>query len=132
MVRKKKQSAEELHNQQFGQQHQWASSLHELYPGVSAVTINIEFRRDEPLPGTPEPKMMRFTSEQKAFFRMACPSEECVRGGFDFSKGVEHAIHNPGHASTGRVICDGWQDEEQINKHRCMLAASYKVSVEHS
>jgi hypothetical protein len=129
MARKKKQSVYELHNQQYYQQQQWASTLCERYPGVASVKINIELK-DPDWHDDPKAKELNFRADQKAFFHMQCPYRECVRGGFDFSEGVKEAINSPGNEAAGRILCNGWQDEERINKHRCMLEASYKVTVE--
>lgn len=131
MTKKKKQSVYQLDTQQYLREHGWAKPLKERYPQVSSIKIDVHFKDADVWPGDPDPKVLNFAPEQKAFFLMRCPYRECVRGGFDFSSGVQEAINSPSFSSEGRVTCDGWQDEQRINRHRCSLAASYKVSVEH-
>lgn len=48
-------------------------------------------------------------------FLIPCPMCECVNGGFDI-KGVDSM--EQGQSKT--FICQGWQDRERINKHRCL------------
>jgi hypothetical protein len=129
MARKKKQTVYDLHNQQYWRMHDWARPMSESYPEIASVKIELTFK-DPDWHGDPAPRTLNFGPHQKSYFHMQCPYRECVRGGFDFSQGVKEAINNPSNEAIGRVLCDGWQDQERINKHHCMLAVSYRVTVE--
>ena len=130
MVRKKKQSVYQLQTQQRCRERDWARTLKEEHSGVSSIAIDLNFEDIDVWPGNPAPKTLTFKPEQKAHFHMPCPYRECVWGGFNFSEGVREAIKSPSNEATGRVLCQGWQDEERINKHRCLLVANYKVTVQ--
>ncbi len=129
MPQNKKLSVYELHNQQYWRMQGLARPMTECYPEIASVKIELTFK-DPDCYGDPAPKTLTFGPQQNAYFYMQCPYRECVQGGFDFSQGVKEAINKQSNEAIGRILCDGWQDQERINKHRCMLSVSYRVTVE--
>jgi len=128
---KKKKSVYEQGNQRFWQDRQWSSTLAERYPAVASIRINVQFSTDSLIHGTPQPKELNFRPDEKAYFHLQCPwKNQCVHGGFDFSEGVQQALKSSTNAAEGRLLCEGWEDQERIGRHRCMLEALYRVTVQ--
>jgi hypothetical protein len=128
--RKKKPTVYQQHALFYWQQQQWTAPMSESYPDVASITIDVKLTDPDGWAGNPAPTQLTFTPDQKAFFQMQCPYRECVRGGFDFSKGVSQAVADPAGRSAGYELCNGWQDEERIGKHSCMLRADYNITVQ--
>jgi hypothetical protein len=129
MTKRKKQSIYELQDKQYWQTYEWARLLSEQYPHVAAVKIDITFK-DLDWATNPAPRSLVYRPQQKAHFRMKCPYRECVWGGFDFSSYVEEAIRSSSNEAAGQILCNGWQDQERINKHQCMLESAFTVTIE--
>lgn len=54
-----------------------------------------------------------------------CPMRECLQGGFDLrSLRAESGLKI---GSSGVLMCQGWQDKERINKHRCLYELHWEV-----
>lgn len=54
-----------------------------------------------------------------------CPMRECVEGGFDL-----RAQYNRSELDvecSGASVCQGWQDKERINKHRCLCKLQWEM-----
>ena len=101
--------------------------IHELYPGIESIRMHLEFS-DMDMQGNPEPADFTYEPNSKAHFERPCPYRECINGGFDLSQGISHAVRS-NQEITGELTCQGWQDSERINKHRCLLKCEYRISV---
>lgn len=127
--KKKKQNVYERATHFYWQQHQDSPLMKERHPNVRVIEISVDYKDPDGWAGDPKSEVHTFGPEQKAFFQTRCPYRECVNGGFNYAEGVRLALESPSNEASGRVSCDGWQDQERINRHRCMLGASFKVSV---
>lgn len=98
------------------------------FPGVDSIQITVTFK--EPDWGTdPDYKKLEYSRSSKASFKLPCPHVECVRGGFNFSNVIRDMVDKEKEGAQGTFSCQGWQDRERINKHRCLLQASYHVKI---
>jgi hypothetical protein len=127
---KKKLDIYERQNQMRHQEYWRSPPLKEKYPKVKDLTVEISFK-DYDGGSNPEPKQENYSQESKAFFKIACPHRECVSGGFDFSSAINELVTSRLDKLDGTITCQGWQDKERINKHRCFLELHYKISVKY-
>jgi hypothetical protein len=101
--------------------------LKEKYPQVGDITIDTSYK-DYDMKDGPEPQQIKFAQESKAFFRIECPYRECISGGFDLSAAIDELISSHMDKLDGTITCQGWQDKERVNKHRCFLKLNYAIS----
>jgi len=108
-----------------------APLLKEKYPQLEELTIHMSFENPD-WGGDPSDQDLSFHKKSKAFFDVKCPRVECINGGFNLSDAVSELIENKNIEATGNLICQGWQDREHINKHRCLLKMSFALKAEYN
>ena len=54
-----------------------------------------------------------------------CPMRECVGGGFDLRSQFNTSELDIGCSDSS--VCQGWQDKERINKHRCLCELHWEM-----
>ena len=129
--RRKRLGAVEQHRQMRYLRESQAQLIREIYPDVERIVIDLSFRDfDEKC--NPSPSQLIFTPKSKAFFEIECPFWECILGGFDFSSDIRRCIESKSNSISGQATCQGWQDQERINKHRCLLRANFTISVNYA
>lgn len=129
--RRKRSDILEQHSQSRYFRESKTHLIREVYPNVERIVINLSFQDfDEKC--NPSPKQLVFTPESKAFFEIECPFWECVLGGFAFSLHVRQCIESKTNSISGESKCSGWQDQERINKNRCLLKANFTISVSYA
>jgi len=117
-------------NQQRHSHWQKSPAIRNVFPGVEAVRINLTFDDLEKI-GNPQPKQLTFGPEQKAFFHIACPFRECVRGGFDLGPEVLDVVRAQATLARGEQVCQGWENPERFGEHRCWLRARYEIQIKY-
>ncbi len=128
MARKKRPDAAEAHELRRYERESYAQTIAAEYPGVRSIRIAVRFK-DADGQCDPEPQTRTYSPGMKAFFEIRCPFRECVLGGFDFGGAVAVAVRQRQSKASGEAACSGWQDRERINKHACMLKASYEIDI---
>ena len=126
-MRKKKPDIHDQRKQRHWQAYSQAPLIKEKFPVLSSLSIDMTF--EEPDWGNnPSSRSQGFGPESKAFFDIACPYVECVSDGFRLSGAVSSLVDSGATESSGTISCQGWQDRERINKHRCLLKMNYKIT----
>lgn len=105
-----------------------APYLESEHPGVEEIAVYLEFTDPDGM-GHPKSKDQTFSSGSRANFAYPCPFRECIGGGFNLRKIVSDTVARHLQEASGRVVCQGWQDRERINKHHCLLECNYRISV---
>lgn len=126
MMGGKKQDIYDLQKQRRWEARDRASSIREAFPKLNSLTISMTFKNPD-WGGDPAPQEHNFSQESKASFDFECPHLECVSGGFNISGAVLELVNNNGKETSGETTCQGWQDKERINKHRCMVKMQFKI-----
>jgi len=86
------------------------------YPNVEEILIESTFHdMDRGTTFTRDPR--RFRPEGHAFFDLACPYRECVRGGFLLNSIVRELVSARKTEGFGELHCEGWQDPERVGQH---------------
>lgn len=103
-----------------------AKTVKEIFPDITKINVNIEFVDPDDCSKTFK-KDQSWGADSKAIFEVSCPYRECVDGGYDF-KSVISSLYESGESEyNGELVCQGWQDQERIGKHRCLLTAKYTL-----
>ncbi|MCK4913426.1 MAG: hypothetical protein KAS69_02370 [Planctomycetes bacterium] len=116
----------EQQKQRYWDGYRRAPLLKEKYPKVTNISVEMSFK-DNDERSNPKPQQVEFSQESKAFFKIECPCHECVSGGFDFSSAINELVTSHLDKLDGTITCQGWQDKERINKHRCFLKLNYTI-----
>ena len=125
-MRKKQYDPYERQRQRHYDAFSSAPKLKEQYPQLDELTIQLSFK--EPDWGDdPADKEVTFGAESKALFEIECPHVECMDGGFNLASAVSDLVEKGLTESKGSIICQGWQDLERINKHRCLLRMNFVI-----
>ncbi|MFH1063380.1 MAG: hypothetical protein V1747_10945 [Candidatus Omnitrophota bacterium] len=104
-----------------------APSISVAYPNTKSIEISIQFT--DPDDKNQFTKNMTYKPDSKAYFQYDCPYRECINGGYDFKNLIEKAIQAPDRQAQEELACQGWQDRERINTHRCLLEALVTVKI---
>jgi len=129
---RKRRRLREVHERRWWERYSRAEPIKDMYPKIKELTIRLRF--PDPDPVDPDParrlseKVRNFGPHDTAFFEFKCPLIECVDGGFNLTDSVSQLIEKKQPESSGERICQGWQDEERINKHRCLCKLNFTIS----
>lgn len=124
---KKKYDIYEQQKQRYWLAYTQAPLIKDRFPKIVSISIDMTFQ--EPDWGeNPNPTKQTYGPDSKAFFNIECPHYECVSGGFDLTVAVSKLMESGATESSGTIICQGWQDRERINKHRCLLKMGFKIT----
>jgi hypothetical protein len=126
-MRKKKPDIYEQQKQRRWEAYSQAPLIKDRFPILASLSMHMTFEEPD-WGGNPSPKQETFGPKSKAFFEIECPYYECISGGFNLSSAVIKLVNTRGTESSGTIICQGWQDRERINKHRCLLKMKYKIT----
>jgi len=125
---KRKPDPYELQRQRRADCYRTSAPIAERFPSVQSLMITATFK--EPDWGQdPPPRVLDYNDGSKAHFEIECPHRECLDGGFDLSSLVNDMIQKHQSKAVGKVVCQGWQDRERMNKHRCFSELSYSIEV---
>ena len=125
---KRKPDIYEREKQMRWEEYRRSPLLKERYPQVSSIAVEMDFKNPD-WGGDPDSKKESYSQESKAFFKIDCPHVECISGGFDLSNAISTLISSKSDRAEGSIVCQGWQDKERINKHRCLLELKYTIIV---
>ena len=89
---------------------------------VKSIKIKASFKDPEAINRCVEKEVILHVGDDHF---IKCPMRECIEGGFD----LRSQLAEPGLkiGRSGVAVCQGWQDKERINKHRCLNELHWKV-----
>ena len=126
-MRRKKTNIYDEQKQRYWLAYTQAFLLKDIFPLLAKLVIVMNFK--EPDWGRdPQPRHKNYTPDSRAFFEIECPHVECISGGFDLTSAVSNLVDSGEAESSGTIRCQGWQDQERINQHRCLLKMEYKIT----
>ncbi|MBI5739401.1 MAG: hypothetical protein HZA16_01660 [Nitrospirae bacterium] len=73
------------------------------FPDVTSVVISIMYKQRG---AKSLLRILNFSSDSYAFFKVSCLSNDCVNGGFDLTRIITSMIRNHSEASKGELGCD--------------------------
>jgi hypothetical protein len=107
--------------------HMDSRYISEVCPNIESIEIKMQFTNPDDK-NTFE-KNIVLKKDMKAYFKYDCPYRECINGGYDLNDIINKAIESPNKQAEGKLICQGWQDKERVNKHKCLLEALVKIKI---
>lgn len=111
------------------QEYNSSPVIAEKYPNVATLIIEMVLHDDSGIRVINEETRDYPVSQSKTIIRLKCPNYECVQGGFDLTRVVASVIENKEQEREGRLVCQGWQDQERIGKYHCYTDLVYKIAV---
>jgi hypothetical protein len=105
-----------------------ARILGEEYPDVEEIVIELTFFDPDEM-DPPDSQRKILIPSQRSYFEITCPFRECINGGFNLTSVVSTLISDRRREELGTSYCQGWQDQERVNKHRCLLKLQYCIAV---
>jgi len=127
-MRSKKPDVYEKQEQYRREAYRLASTMKQRHPRLVSLSIDMNFKADEDWKSDPKSQQETYGPDSKAFFEVKCPYHECIRGGFNLMSAVSDMVAKSDVEATGELICQGWQDRERVNKHRCLLKMTYRIT----
>ncbi len=79
-------------------------SVSTLFPKVSKITISMKYAKTGVL--DPLSRMVNFTRDSAAIFKVSCLCSECPDSGFDFSKIIKTMVKDQKATAKGAISCE--------------------------
>lgn len=111
---------------------QHAMLIRDKFPNILSIEIERTTVPEMHWMGEPETTVERFSPDQRAFFQYPCRFRDCVGGYLNLANEVSDLVLSGGPELRGKAHCDGWQDEQRINKHQCLLKTEYRIAVKYT
>lgn len=75
------------------------------FPDVANIVISMKYKQN----GIAKPikRIVNFTSDSHAFFKVNCLTRDCVEGGFDLTQVITSMIRNHRQLVKGELGCEG-------------------------
>lgn len=89
---------------------------------VNFIKIKACFKNSDMVGPFTEEKVVTLKKDE---FFIKCPMRECVEGGFVLRSQSNKSELDIG--CSGSSLCQGWQDKDRINKHRCLCELQWKM-----
>ncbi|MEK4006404.1 hypothetical protein [Paenibacillus sp. FSL H3-0333] len=107
------------------------ASIREDYPEVLSIKSQFKFYDSETGRLTNTTDQRDINLDFYPHFNINCICWECVNGGHDLNMIIHTSIKERITDVTGSSICQGWQDRQRINRHRCNTRLEYFYSIEY-
>lgn len=108
---------------------QRAQLVKDRYPQVSSIEIERITIPEAKWMGEPVTTTDYFNPESRAFFQYPCRYRDCVGGYLNLDMQISELVKRFGEQFSDKSLCDGWQDEERINRHKCLLETKFRIKV---
>lgn len=72
-------------------------------------------------------RVVHYSPDSYAFFRINCLNKDCIDGGFDFTRLINTMINNQSSENTGELSCDGGEGSASAHS-----AVAYEVAIRYS
>jgi len=116
---------------QESQRTKESASLSEKYRELKSLTVELAYFSPEGVTRSSQIKYTVNPNHAKSVFRFDCPNSECIRGDFDLSEALAHAVAARQTTATGEMRCQGWLSKTTIDEIHCHNILRYKLSLEY-
>ncbi len=107
------------------QQQRESGFMKTHYPRVTSISIRMKYSQKGIAKSLQ--RVVHFSPDSYAFFRINCLNKDCIDGGFDFTRLITTMIKNQSTETSGELLCDG--GEEAASGHS---AVAYEVAIRYS
>lgn len=110
--------------------YQMAGKLGERYPKLRMLSFEFKYHDPDGMVQD-STQRMAWGPDQQALFEFKCPYWECVSGGHDLGAPIRAMLQDSKAELSGKLACQGWQDQERVGKHRCWCELTYTIKAEY-
>jgi hypothetical protein len=105
-----------------------ARPLRDEFPRVRQLTLQLTFTDARGFASYSR-QMRIFAPAATAFFKIPCPSLECMGGGFDLGSVIWNLSNRRASETSGRCDCLGRDSTDESDPHYCGVQLDYRVTV---
>ncbi len=100
-----------------------AGIVSQNFPNVLSIVISMMYKQKGL--ANPVHRVVNFTSDSYAFFKLNCLTKDCFEGGFDLTQVIASMIRNQRQSAKGDLGCDG---NDPSSDHS---AITYEVAIQY-
>lgn len=115
------------YRQQEGQRVRDARSLSDTFRQLKSLTVDFEYHNPDGLTKNSQIKYEVNLQNAKSVFRFDCPNRECIRGDFDLTRELAHAVATKRTKVAGEITCQGWLSKTTVDTVHCRNILRYKI-----
>ena len=104
-------------------------SLAVKFPKLKSLLVNLAYFDADGRTKSGDLKYQVNVKNAKSVFSFACPSNECLAGGFDLSAAVAEAVVGKRKVVEGEIGCPGWRTKPKEAKTPCKNLLRYKMKL---
>jgi hypothetical protein len=112
-----------------GQRVEDSQALAQKFPDLNSLSVTVAHFRPPGLVQIGALKLTYNPDHAKSVLRVDCANPECVEGDFDLTAELAKAVSARRKTLSGEIICQGWQDKNQIGRARCQHILRFKLSL---
>jgi hypothetical protein len=108
------------------------SFIKERYPDVDDISIKLDFTYIG-IDKMEKSKTLRFTPNDKEYFKFDCINPECVDTDLDLSREIQTMIFEKKSILKGKKTCNGYQDYERFRakSFHCLTTMNYEIEIKY-
>jgi len=99
-----------------------------LYPDIERLMLFVAFEEADK-EAEPNYQQIIFTENSAAAFRLKCPRDECVDGGFDYEPYIDELIRSGEQMAHGKIACRGSLGSGEEGSC-CALQSEYRIIIQ--
>jgi hypothetical protein len=104
--------------------HKGKPRLFEINPDIEQVNVLLDFKNDENIHISIQREIR---PQDSSVFFTDCINLSCTKGFFDLTNDIFYLLRDRKAVSKGVIKCDGWQDEERKNNHKCLTTLEFEI-----
>ena len=129
MMRHRKFGARAEYRQLEDLRVQDSSNLSNKYQQLKSLTVDLAFFSPEGITRNSHIKYTVNLANAKSVFRIDCINAECIRGDFDLSADLAHAVAAQRTSAAGELCCQGWRCKNAVDRVPCHNILRFTLSM---
>jgi hypothetical protein len=105
--------------------------LSDKFPQLKSLSLDLGHYDSVGLSRSSQMKYTLNLKHARSLFRIDCSNPECVRGDFDLSDQIGHAVAERREDVTGEIRCGGWLSKTTVDQVRCGKILRYRLTLEY-
>lgn len=103
--------------------------LSDIFPQIKALSLNLDQYDSTGLSRLSQVKFTLNLKHARSLLRIDCANPECIRGDFDLSEPIDHAVAAHDKDVCGELCCRGWMSRNSIDQIRCGRILRYRLAI---
>jgi hypothetical protein len=117
------------YREQESQRVKGSPTLSSRFPQLKALVVHLGYYGPTGLTKNSQIKFTPNLESARSVFRIDCPNQGCIRGDFDLTDEIAHAVATGQTKVTGELSCDGWQSKTTIDTVHCHNVLRYTLNL---